>query len=93
MAFDHQVRKIPWNSKQQPAPGFLPRKFHGQRSLAGYSPWGRKVGHDNTAKQKTIFTNSQATDAYMIVFAISIAKSFTEVINSPQKNILKSPTT
>ena len=23
-------------------PVFLPRKFHGQRSLAGYSPWGRK---------------------------------------------------
>ena len=25
----------------------LPGKFHGQRSLAGYSPWGsQKVGHD-----------------------------------------------
>ena len=21
---------------------FLPEKFHGQRSLAGYSPWGRE---------------------------------------------------
>ena len=28
--------------KQQPTPVFLPRKFHGQRSLADYSPWGRK---------------------------------------------------
>ena len=53
----------------------------------------QRVGHDSTTEQKTIFTNSQATDAYMIVVAISIAKSFTEVINSPQKNILKSPTT
>ena len=27
-------------------PGFLPEKFHGQRSLAGYSPWGsQRVGH------------------------------------------------
>ena len=25
---------------------FLPGKSHGQRSLAGYSPWGRSVGHD-----------------------------------------------
>ena len=25
---------------------FLPGEFHGQRSLAGYSPWGRRVGHD-----------------------------------------------
>ena len=23
-------------------PAFLPGKSHGQRSLAGYSPWGRK---------------------------------------------------
>ena len=23
-------------------PAFLPVKFRGQRSLAGYSPWGRK---------------------------------------------------
>ena len=26
----------------QPTAVFLPGKFHGQRSLAGYSPWGRK---------------------------------------------------
>ena len=25
--------------KWQPTPGFLPRESHGQRSLAGYSPW------------------------------------------------------
>ena len=26
----------------QPTPVVLPGKFHGQRSLAGYSPWGHK---------------------------------------------------
>ena len=26
----------------QPTPVLLPGKFHGQRSLVGYSPWGRK---------------------------------------------------
>ena len=25
-----------------PTPVFLPEEFHGQRSLAGYSPWGHK---------------------------------------------------
>ena len=25
-----------------PTPVFLPGEFHGQRSLAGYSPWGHK---------------------------------------------------
>ena len=28
--------------KWQPTPVLLPEKFHGQRSLAGYSPGGRK---------------------------------------------------
>ena len=26
--------------KWQPTPVFLPGEFHGQRSLASYSPWG-----------------------------------------------------
>ena len=29
-------------NKWQPTPVFLPEKFHGQRSLVGYSPWGPK---------------------------------------------------
>ena len=39
---DPWVRKIPWRRKWQPTPVFLPGKFRGQRSLVGYSPWGRK---------------------------------------------------
>ena len=31
-----------WRRKWQPTPVFLPGKFHGQRKLAGYSPWGSK---------------------------------------------------
>ena len=33
---------MPWRRKWQPTPVFLLGKSHGQRSLAGYSPWGRK---------------------------------------------------
>ena len=40
--FDSRIGKIPWRRKWQPNPVFLPGEFHGQRSLAGYSPWGRK---------------------------------------------------
>ena len=43
--FNPWVRKIPWRGKWQPTPIFLPRKSHGQRSLAGYSPWCCRVGH------------------------------------------------
>ena len=40
--FDPWVRKIPWRRAWQPTPVFLPGESHGQRSLAGYSPWGCK---------------------------------------------------
>ena len=32
----------PWRRKWQPTPVSLPGKSHGQRSPAGYSPWGHK---------------------------------------------------
>ena len=31
---------LPWRREWQPIPVFLPGETHGQRSLAGYSPWG-----------------------------------------------------
>ena len=46
-SFTPWVGKIPWSRKWQPTSEFLPGKFRGQRSLAGYCPWGHKrVGHD-----------------------------------------------
>ena len=35
--FDPMVRKILWRREWLPTPVFLPREFHGQRSLADYS--------------------------------------------------------
>ena len=39
-----QVRYLGWENplekKWLPTPVFLPGEFHGQRRLAGYSPWG-----------------------------------------------------
>ena len=40
--FDPWVRKIPWRKEWLPTPVFLPREFHGQTILVGYSPWGHK---------------------------------------------------
>ena len=36
------LKRFPWSRKWLPTPVFLPRKSHGQRSLAGYSLWGPK---------------------------------------------------
>ena len=40
-----QVPSLGWEGMEEgmaPTPVFLPRESHGQRSLAGYSPWGSK---------------------------------------------------
>ena len=50
----HWVMKIPWRRARQPTPVFLPAEFHGQSSLAGYSPWGRKVS--DTTEWLTLYT-------------------------------------
>ena len=34
--------QFPQRRKWQPTPVFLPGKCHGQRSMLGSSPWGRK---------------------------------------------------
>ena len=42
---DPWVGKLPWRRKWQPTPVLLPGKFHGRRSLVGYSPWDCKELH------------------------------------------------
>ena len=39
---DSWVGNMPWRREWKPTPVFLPGEFHGQRSLEGHSPWGRK---------------------------------------------------
>ena len=51
LSFNPWVGKVPWRKKWQPTPGFLPGKPPRQRSLAGYSPWGRK--QSDTANTST----------------------------------------
>ena len=47
------LEKTPWRRKWQPTSVFLAGKSHSQRSLADYSPWGRKrVRHDTGTKQQ-----------------------------------------
>ena len=52
-SFSPWVRKIFWRRERQPTPVFLPGEFHGQMSLAGYSPWGRRVGDNRVTNTFT----------------------------------------
>ena len=56
--FDPCIRKIPWRRNWQPTTVLLPGKFHGQRNLAGYSPWDHK-------KSATIERLSMQTQTYV----------------------------
>ena len=54
--FNSWVRKIPWRRAWQPTPVFLRGESHGQRSLAGYSPWKHKES-DMTEKLTLSLSN------------------------------------
>ena len=49
--FDPWVGKILWSRAWQPTPVVLPGESYGQRSLAGYHPWGCK--ESDTAERLT----------------------------------------
>ena len=48
------VGKILCRRKWQPTPVFLPAESHGQKSLAGYSPWDRKSLTRHSNKTTTL---------------------------------------
>ena len=54
--FNPWVGKIPRRGNGKPTPVILPGKSHGQRSLVGYSPWGRKES-DMTERLHFCFSN------------------------------------
>ena len=56
--FDPWARKIPWRRKWQNHSSILAWETHGQKSPAGYSPWGpKRVEHDLAIEQLNSFQN------------------------------------
>ena len=50
-SFQFTAEAFSWRRKSQTTAVSLPGEFHGQRSLVGYSPWGRK--ESDTIEQLT----------------------------------------
>ena len=50
------LRRSPGEGDDNPNPISLPVKSHGQKSLAGYSPWDCRVKHDQAFEQPHIYT-------------------------------------
>ena len=84
--FDPWVGKIPWRRKWQPTPTLLPGKFHGQRSLVGYSPWDGKESVMTEAPQ----TKTEVIDTLEIFIAVSEGETveiMTDFIFSSTKSL------
>ena len=61
------VEKIPWRRKWQPTLVFLPGESHGQRILAGSSPWGwRGVSSRTQLIDKATQNTTMHTETYMM---------------------------
>ena len=65
--FNPLVRKSHWSRKKQLVSVFLPGKFHGKRSLVGYSPQGHKES-DTTETTQHAFICLQL---FLLLIAIS----------------------
>ena len=74
LGFHTWVGKIPWRRAWQPPPVFLSGVSHGQRSLAGYNPWGCKES-DMTEVTYHVPTHSQCIDSENIIFQGSFLSS------------------
>ena len=86
MGFDPRVRKIPWRRKWQPTPVFLAGKSHGQRSLAGYSPWQAMCKESDTTEQ--LDNNKQLVKETP---ESSLASSCGDTVRSPSVNHEENP--
>ena len=64
--FNLWVGKIPRNMKWQLTLIHLPEKFHRQRSLMGYSPWGSRESHTHhwVPERVQSLTKLQSQDSY-----------------------------
>ena len=57
--FDPWVGKIRWRRAWQPTPVSLAREPHGQRSLAGYSPWACTESDKNEVTEHSTAKSSE----------------------------------
>ena len=76
--FDLWVGKFPWRREWQSTPVFLPGKFHGQRSLVGYSLSSLKefdmteYTHTHTHTHTHTYTHTRETNIILQFNYISI---------------------
>ena len=78
--FNPWVRKLPWRREWQPTSVFVPGEFHGQRTLAGYSPRGCKESdlteqraHERSIVSKMCALNLTSFPSSCVWFTITVS--------------------
>ena len=75
-----RVRSLDWEDllqkKWQPTPVFLPGKSHGQRSLAGYSPWSHKELDTTEQLIHTCLNNNRCMCIFSSVQSLGFVRLF-----------------
>ena len=85
--FNPWVGRIPWRRKWQSTPVLLPGKFHGERSLRGYSPWCRKES-DSTEQLHLLTIRYILFQSYILKWICSLFNSLLFASSSVMPNIV-----
>ena len=88
--FSLWVRKILMSRKWQLTSIFLPGKFHGQRSLAGYHLWGHKEV-DRTGRRKTHTHNTSVAHGHCWMILHGICSNLQTKQPHVRKRLLAKP--
>ena len=80
--------RSPWRRQRLPAPVFLLGESHGQRSLAGYSPWDRKETDTTELPTLALFTSGVLTRRFIcwslrLGLLAQTCKRETSVVHNP----------
>ena len=83
----HELGRQKW----QPTLVFLPGKFHGQRSLASYSPMSHRVRHDWATKHHyhELEVNTKRTFTSLYIYKASSQISWNVKSSGPYKALLR----
>ena len=76
-----EEKNLTWRRKWQSTPVLLPGKSHGQRSLVGYSPWGRE---ESDTTEMTQQQQQRTTTSALHPRVLSVGESHDSVLSSPQ---------
>ena len=85
------VWKLPWRRARPRTPVFLPGGSRGQRSLAGYRPWGHeRVGHDLATKpqqQHSLCEQAAFVSPFISCWISELFPLFFTIVSHPATNV------